>query len=101
MDEIDFDLIQNLNLTKNITKTADRMNLTQSAISKRISNIEDELNTVLFIRSHSGVHFTPSGEKVLKYCSSISKEISEMKLCLHEASGDVFGSLVVGFLTTI
>ncbi len=96
MDEIDFDLIQNLNLTKNITKTADRMNLTQSAISKRISNIEDELNTVLFIRSHSGVHFTPSGEKVLKYCSSISKEISEMKLCLHEASGDVFGSLVVG-----
>ncbi len=96
MDEIDFEMIRNLAGTKNITKTADLMNLTQSAISKRISNIEDELNVVLFIRSHSGVHFTPSGEKVLNYCSSISNQISEMKLCLHEASGDVFGSLVVG-----
>lgn len=96
MDEIDFLLIQNLAGTKNITKTADLMNLTQSAVSKRISNIEDELNTILFTRSHSGVHFTPSGEKVLNYCSSISKQISEMKLCLHETSGDVFGSLIVG-----
>lgn len=96
VDEIDFEMIQNLDVTKNITKTADLMNLTQSAISKRIGNIEEELGTVLFTRSHSGVHFTPSGEKVLKYCSLVSKQISEMKLCLHETSGDVFGSLVVG-----
>ena len=96
MDEIDFEMIQNLAATKNITKTADLMNLTQSAISKRISNIEYELNTVLFTRSHSGVHFTPSGEKVLKYCSLISENITEMKNCLRETSGEVFGTLSIG-----
>ncbi len=96
MDEIDFEMIKNLNSTKNITKTADQMNLTQSAISKRISNIEYELNTVLFTRSHSGVHFTPSGEKVLQYCTLISENISEMKNCLRETSGDVFGTLTIG-----
>ncbi len=96
MDEIDFELIKNLNSTKNITKTADLMNLTQSAVSKRISNIEYELNTVLFTRSHSGVHFTPSGEKVLRYCTLLSENISEMKNCLRETRGDVFGTLLIG-----
>ena len=96
MDEIDFEMILNLNTTKNITKTADLMNLTQSAVSKRISNIEYELHTVLFTRGHSGVHFTPSGEKVLKYCSMISENISEMKNCLRETSGEVFGTLTIG-----
>ena len=96
MDEIDFELILSLNTTKNITKTADLMNLTQSAISKRISNIEYELNTVLFTRSHSGVHFTPAGEKVLRYCSLISENISEMKNCLRETKGEVFGTLTIG-----
>lgn len=96
MDETDFNLILALDKTKNITKAADLINLTQSAISKRITGIEDELDTRIFTRSHAGVHFTPSGEKILEYTRKITNEISEMKLFLKDKEGAVFGTLNLG-----
>ena len=63
MDEKDYELLLDLSETKNITKTASRLYMTQPAITKRIQKMEEELNCQLFLRSKKGVILTPSGRK--------------------------------------
>ena len=59
-DEKDFELLQALADSRNITKAADKLYITQSALSKRIRAIERELGVEL-LRSHQGIRFTPPG----------------------------------------
>lgn len=96
MDEIDFKLIEVLASTKNLTRASDILNMTQSAISKRIKVIETELKASLFLRSHNGIRFTSAGEKVLEHCLRISKELSELHTFLEENEDTVYGTLNAG-----
>ncbi len=54
--------------TKSFTQAAERLHITQSALSQRIHHLEAELETSLFIRERSGVRLTPVGERLLRYC---------------------------------
>ena len=71
MDEKDYELLLDLSETKNITKTASRLYMTQPAITKRIQKMEEELNCQLFLRSKKGVILTPSGESIIPYTNDI------------------------------
>src|ERR1700710_126321 len=42
---------------------AERLNLTQTAISARIRTLEDELGRRLFVRNKAGARLTPAGER--------------------------------------
>ena len=55
MDEKDYELLLDLNETKNITKTAQKLYMTQPAITKRIQKMEEELQCTLFLRSKKGI----------------------------------------------
>ena len=48
--------------TLNYTEAADRLYVTQSALSRLILQMEDELGVVLFARSRRGVELTAAGE---------------------------------------
>lgn len=52
---------------KNFTKAAEKLCLTQPAVSHHIKDLEEELNTQLLIRKKGDVILTPSGEVVLNY----------------------------------
>lgn len=54
--------------TLNFTKAADKLNITQSALSQRILNLESELGATLFIRDRSGVKVTELGLSLIRYC---------------------------------
>ena len=71
MDEKDYELLLDLNETKNITKTASRLYMTQPAITKRIQKMEEELSCQLFLRSKKGVILTHSGESIIHYENDI------------------------------
>ena len=51
MDEKDFEMLHVLNATRNITRAAEQLYMTQSALSKRIKAIEKELDQ-RFYRCH-------------------------------------------------
>ncbi len=53
--------------TGSIIKTANHLNLTQSAVSTRIKQLEDEINQALFIRSHSGMRLSAAGLRFRPY----------------------------------
>lgn len=42
---------------------AERLHLTQTAVSARIKTLEDQLGRRLFIRNKSGAHLTPAGQR--------------------------------------
>lgn len=54
--------------TLNFTKAAETLHITQSALSQRIINLEEELATTLFIRDRSGLKLTETAIKLLHYC---------------------------------
>ena len=51
----------------NISKAAKELYISQPAISKAISKLEDSLKVSLFTRSSRGVHLTPEGELLFGY----------------------------------
>lgn len=54
MDEKDFELLEVLDETRNITHAADKLYMTQSALSKRIKSMEQELGVEILLRSRQG-----------------------------------------------
>lgn len=54
--------------TRHFSKAAERLHITQSAISQRVLNLERELEATLLIRDRSGVRLTELGETLLRFC---------------------------------
>ena len=52
--------------TKNFTQAANKLSLTQPAVSHHISQLEDELGVSLFIRKKTGLELTPEGEAAVR-----------------------------------
>lgn len=59
---------------KNITKAAEKLLISQPALSKQLSDLENELGAKLFIRGHRQITLTSEGE----YLSSKASEIIDL-----------------------
>ena len=68
MDEKDYELLHALDETRNITHAADKLYMTQSALSKRIKALEQELGVEIVLRSRQGIRFTPAGAPQRRRC---------------------------------
>jgi DNA-binding transcriptional LysR family regulator len=60
--------------TLNFTRAAERLNLTQSAVSHQIKALETELGEPLFIRTKRGVKVSPAGTLALEHAERILNE---------------------------
>ena len=96
MTERDFEILEILNRTKNITHAADLLYINQSALSKRIIAIEEELEVTLMVRSRQGIHFTAEGEKVLYYTQEAKKLLELMREDLKDSNTKISGTLRAG-----
>ena len=83
MDEKDYELLHALDETRNITHAADKLYMTQSALSKRIKALEQELGVEIVLRSRQGIRFTPAGEQVLLH-SAAADGAGEQTLRPHQ-----------------
>ncbi|MBB1247361.1 LysR substrate-binding domain-containing protein [Rhizobium sp. G21] len=50
--------------TRSFTRAAERLNLTQSAVSRQVRNLEEQLGEALFIRKHHDLELTESGAEL-------------------------------------
>lgn len=65
--------------TKNFTKAANNMYLTQSAVSHAVKDLEEEAGTQLFERLHRSVKLTPAGELFLREIQPIIEEFESVE----------------------
>ncbi len=80
MDTKQLEYILAIEEEKSITKAAERLYITPSALSQQLKNLEAELNAPLFLRSRSGVTLTPEGNLYLsgaKAMLAVKKEAME------------------------
>ena len=96
MDEKDYELLHALDETRNITHAADKLYMTQSALSKRIKALEQELGVEIVLRSRQGIRFTPAGEQVLLHSAAAAREMEKMRRQLAAIQGEACGTLRAG-----
>lgn len=77
--------------TLNVSVAAEKMGLTQSALSQRLSSLENDLEASLFIRDSKGLILTPEGEKLLRYAESA---VGLEKEFLKGFRGESFGGVL-------
>jgi DNA-binding transcriptional LysR family regulator len=87
--------------TRNFSKAAEKLHVTQSALSQRILNLESELEATLFIRDRSGVQLTEPGEELLRYCQSRSALEQEFLSTLKSKTGLLGGEVRIGGFSSI
>ena len=86
----------------NFTKASEKLHITQSALSQRIINLEDELGLTLFIRDRKGIRLTISGERLMRYC--VAKEEMETEALRELKSGfrnQIAGTVRVGGFSSV
>ncbi len=76
---------------RSFTKAAERLHITQSALSQRIQNLEYDLGLTLFLRQRSQLKLTDEGEMLLRYCQNkeaLEQEtLANMKSTILENNG--------------
>jgi len=70
--------------TLNFTRAAQRLNMTQSAVSHHIKTLETELGEPLFVRARRGVTLTDSGKLALTYVESILDGVDALREHISE-----------------
>ena len=70
-----------------IRKAADRLNVTSSAVNRRIMDLEEELGAPLFERRPRGVRLTAAGEVFVNYLRHQDGEVERMKSQIEDLKG--------------
>ena len=96
MTDKDIEILKDLSETHNITKTAERLYTTQSALTKRVRSIEQELGCQLYIRSKKGLVPTPVSESILPYVRKIQNDMAQIRNLAGNPDGELSGTLKVG-----
>jgi DNA-binding transcriptional LysR family regulator len=73
--------------TGSIRKAADHLNVTASAVNRRIMDLEDELGAQLFERRPRGVRLTAAGEVFVHYLREQDGGLERMKSQIEDLKG--------------
>ncbi len=84
----------------NLTRTAERLNLSQSALSVQFRKLEDRLGHALFERRGRALHLTEAGRIALDHADAIFATGQELLGTLRE-SGRTRRAIRVGALSTL
>ena len=95
MDNRDWQLLKILYEEKNITKTAEKLYISQPALTNRIKQIEKFYNTKIAIRGRRGIQFTPQGEYLAKEASELLRNFEEIKENIVNMEHEVAGTLKI------
>lgn len=85
---------------RNFTKAAERLYITQSALSHHIAELEAELETKLFVRTTRSVRLTPSGEVMYKAARDLIWRLDQITADIRKVDSGVSGELVIGHLVS-
>lgn len=81
---------------------AEKVNISQPAVSAAIAHLEAEFGVQLFVRHHAqGLSLTPQGSRMLREARALLAHASEISAVASELSESVAGSLAVGFLVSV
>ena len=88
-------LIAEVARTESVTRAADRLNVTQSAVSHQLREIENRLGTPIFIRSGRRMLPTPAGRVIVEAATGVLGAIREVEAKVSQLARHAGGELRV------
>jgi len=85
----------------NLTRAAERQHLAVSAVSKRITELEELAGAPLLLRLPRGVSLTPAGQSLLHYARQVLQLVQKMRSELSEYAGGVKGHIRIHASTSV
>ncbi len=83
-----------------ISKAAAKIEVSQSALSKTISDLENELGVIIFMRTSNGVLVTEAGQEVIRLAKSIAAQMDNICIIAGERN-QLHGQLSVSLLPAV
>lgn len=79
--------------TGSFSVAAQKLHLTQPAVSKRVAQLEEQLNVSLFDRIGRTIRTTEAGEALLPHARAVQLELQAAEQSVRDLSGEVRGRL--------
>lgn len=80
-------------VTGSFSAAAERIHVTQPAVSKRIAQLETHLDCRLFDRISRTIYLTEAGQELLPRAEQILRELADTRQAIRDLSGNISGSL--------
>ena len=96
MNDKDWTILKTISEDKNITKAAERLYMSQPALSYRLKNLEKEFGAKIVLRNTTGIVFTPQGEHLLNYALNMLTQLTMTKERIQNMENKVQGTLRIG-----
>ncbi len=90
-----FRLIEAVNHAGSIRKAAEDMNITASALNRRIQRFEEEFGSQIFERLPRGVRLNPAGELVMQHIRSQMSDLARVQNQVADLSGERRGHISI------
>lgn len=81
--------------TGNLARAADRLHVTQSALSHQIKGLEQALDLPLFLRNSKPLRLTPAGQKLLSFAQRVLPQFADLEGDLKRMAGGETGRLFI------
>jgi LysR family transcriptional activator of glutamate synthase operon len=82
---------------QHVTKAAEELHVAQSAVSRQIHRLEDELGIRLFMQRGRNVQLTPVGQLFLRRAEAILGDLDRAVIEIHEFLDPEVGEIRLGF----
>ena len=79
--------------TGSFSQAAEKLHLTQPAVSKRVAQLEEQLNISLFDRIGRTISTTEAGEALLPHARAVQLELQAAEQSVRDLTGEVQGQL--------
>lgn len=84
--------------TLNFTKAAAKLYMSQPALSRQIVTLEQEINSLLFVRDQKSVRLTPAGALLAKELGDIQASLNDLITRVQTVGMGYTGTLTIGVL---
>jgi DNA-binding transcriptional LysR family regulator len=85
--------------SRHLTRAAEKLHVSQPAVSAQIKALEDDLDVALFERSSSGMLLTAAGQRLLPYAERTLAAAQDLRTEARALQGQIAGVLKVGTLS--
>ncbi|MDQ0272458.1 LysR family transcriptional regulator [Cytobacillus purgationiresistens] len=97
----EFHLLSVLAQEMNMRKAAERLFVSQPALSQRLQNIEKDWGCKLFVRSQKGLSLTPAGEIVIQFVNEVITGEEKVKESIQALDSEVYGTLKIAVASIV
>jgi DNA-binding transcriptional LysR family regulator len=93
-------IFRELCATKSVTKTSEKLHLTQPAISIQLKNLQSQFDQPIFETIGKKIHITSFGSLLSGKIESIIKELEDVQLMTQTMTGELQGQLKIAVVST-